>query len=282
MLPLVSVIIPCYNDYLYIQEALDSINNQDYENIEIIIIDDGSDQITKDVLVKIVQENLQIIYQENKGTSVARNNGIKKAKGEFILTLDADDYFESTFISKGMQLLVQNSNLGLISCWFKIFNNKGVLENFKPKGGDMNTLIFYNGTSGGSALFRKKCWSDIDGYDEMMRSGFEDWEFNISIAKAGWGIYIIEEELFNYREKENSRNKKANEFHKYELWKYIYIKHKDLWINNFDEMINNTLSQMESLESCTHNLRKTIDYKIGNVILKPFRFIKYKFISSKK
>lgn len=271
---LVSVIIPCYNDQNYIQQAINSINNQTHKNVEIIIVDDGSDFATKEVLKGIRQEKLIILSQENAGPSAARNNGIKQAKGDFILTLDADDYFEKDFISKALNCLVENTKVGLISCWFETFTDEGIKEKFKRTGTDLKTLVLYNGASAGSVLFRKQSWLDANGYDEKMKKGYEDWEFNISIVKAGWEINIIEEYLFNYRKKARSRNLKADEFHKYELWKYIYIKHKDLWVANYELMIDSTFSQMEVLEMGSHNLRKSADYRIGKMLLRPFRFIK--------
>lgn len=271
---LVSVIIPCYNDYKYIQQAINTINVQTHKNIEIIIVDDGSDIATQNVLKSIVQENLTILCQENSGPSAARNTGIKQAKGDYILTLDADDYFDSVFISKALNCLAINSKVGLISCWFKVFTDEGIEEMSKRTGTDLKTLILYNSVSAGSVLFRKQCWLDVNGYDEVMKKGYEDWEFNISVVKAGWEINIIEEYLFNYRKKTKSRNSQADKFHKYELWKYIYIKHKDLWNAYHELMIDNVFSQMEVLEMGSHNLRKTIDNRLGKALLKPFRFIK--------
>ncbi|SEO49434.1 hypothetical protein SAMN05444671_3595 [Flavobacterium sp. CF108] len=271
---LVSVVIPCYNDYKYIHEAIDSINNQTHKNVEIIIVDDGSDIVTQNVLKTIKQENITILYQKNSGPSAARNTGIKLAKGDYILTLDADDYFDPDFISKALNILTTNNKIGLVSCWIKVFTEKGIIERFKPEGGDLKILILGNGASAGSVFFRKQCWIDAGGYDENMRKGYEDWEFNISVVKAGWKIEIIEEYLFNYRKKIRSRNSQADKFHKYELWKYIYTKHKDLWNNYHELMIENLFSQMELLELGSHNLRKTVDFKLGKTILMPFRFIK--------
>lgn len=278
---LVSVIIPCYNDYKYIDEAIRSINNQTYKNVEIIIIDDGSDIQTKEVLKNIIQENVTIIYQENAGPSVARNNGIKRAKGDFILTLDADDYFESVFIAKALKLLEQNEKAGLIGCWIKAFIDKKIVETYRPKGGNAEDFLVQNNVSG-NTLFRKKCWQDAGEYDVQMRTGYEDWEFNLSVVKAGWEIIVIEEFLFNYRIKKVSRNSEANKFHRYELWKYIYLKHQDLWIANHELMINETFLKMEVLEKATHNLRKSLNYRIGKLILAPFRFIKHIFIKKTK
>lgn len=271
---LVSVIIPCFNDHKYIGQAINSVTNQTHKNVEIIIVDDGSDEVTLNFLKAINQENVEILYQKNSGPSAARNTGIKHAKGDFILTLDSDDYFENSFISTALSYLIDNFKIGLVSCWINVFNDTGILEKFKPEGGDLKKLLLGNGASAGSVLFRKQCWLEIGGYDENMRKGYEDWEFNISVVKAGWEIALIEEYLFNYRQKVKSRNIEANKSHKYELWKYIYIKHKDLWSKHHELLVNNLFFQMEALEQSSHNLRKTMDYKLGKMILRPFRFVK--------
>lgn len=275
--PLVSVIIPCYNDGKYINEAVSSIYNQDYENLEIIIIDDGSDDNTKRILEGINKENLQIISQENAGPSVARNRGINIAKGDYILTLDADDYFDSTFVSKAMGILKKNSKIGLVSCWLNIFIDKKIIGKFHHKGGNSDSLIFTNGAIG-NALFRKQCWVDVNGYDELMRTGFEDWDFNISIVKEGWEIHIIEEELFNYRDKKKSRNKIANQSFKKELQKYIMIKHKDLYINNYEKTLDSFLDEIENLKLRGVSLKESKEYKIGRFFLAPLRKIKKIFV----
>ena len=84
----VSIIIPCFNDADYIEQSVQSAIDQTYQNKEIIVIDDGSDQKTKEVLKKIEPKIDKLIIQENLGVVIARNNGIEAAKGEFILTLD--------------------------------------------------------------------------------------------------------------------------------------------------------------------------------------------------
>lgn len=271
---LVSVIIPCYNDYKFIKEAINSINNQTYKNVEIIIVDDGSNAQTKEVLKSIEQENLAILYQENGGPSKARNNGIKSSKGNFILTLDADDYFENTFIEKAIFVLENESVVGLVTCNGYIFDEKGIFDEIISKEGDASDFLFDN-TAIGNSLFRKQCWSDIDGFDEDMKKGYEDWDFHISILKANWKIKVIKEHLFYYRNKPNSRNKNANKV-KYELRNYLLLKHKDLSVQNFDTLLSNVLRELNILSNRNDIIKKSIDYRLGNYILKPFRFFKRK------
>lgn len=272
--PLVSVVIPCYNDYQHINEAVNSIHNQDYENLEIIIIDDGSDDNTKKVLEGFNKENVQIIFQENVGPSVARNNGIKAANGNYILTLDADDYFEPTFVSKAMEIMANNNEVGVVSCWGVIFIEDKITGKTRHAGGDVNEMIFANGALG-SALFRKKCWIEVGGYDEKMRTGLEDWEFYISITKRDWKVYIIEEELYNYRDRKDSRNKLAIKIYKRDLIKYMMLKHKDVFYDNFERMLDVFLDEKERLINRGVNLKQSKEYKIGRFILLPARIVKW-------
>lgn len=275
---LVSVIIPCYNDYKYIQAAIDSINNQTYSLFEIIIIDDGSAKETKKVLKSLQQENLTILFQENMGPSAARNNGIKHAAGDLILTLDADDYFDSSFVEKAALILNQHEDIGLVTCNGYVFNDEGIITEIISKEGNAVDFLFEN-TAIGNSLFRKKCWSEIGGFDENMRKGYEDWDFHISLLKTGWKIKVINEHLFYYRNKPNSRNKNANKV-RYELINYLLIKHRDLSIQKFETLLSNFLVEFNRLSSRNDIIKKSIDYRVGNKILKPLRFMKKIFRSN--
>ena len=270
--PLVSVIIPCFNDHLFLMEAINSIKNQTYNNTEIIIVDDGSGLETKDFLTKISRDNLCILTQENSGPSAARNNGITRAKGEYILPLDADDYFEPNFIEEAVEILSNKPEMGLVTCHAKIFNGDNILGEIKSLGGNAVDFLSSNRALANS-MFRKSCWEEVGGYDLKMKNGYEDWEFNISITKAGWKVYVIENHLFNYRKKTTSRNQDADRLYKYELIRYIYKKHQDVFKNNYEALINNTFSKMEKLEREKLKIKQTSTYKLGNFILSPIKFL---------
>ena len=102
MKPLISIVIAVYNDAEFIEQAVDSAVNQTYDNLEIILVDDGSDETTKSILQKIKNKVTILITQENQGQSKARNVGVENTNGEYILILDSDDYFESTFCEKAL------------------------------------------------------------------------------------------------------------------------------------------------------------------------------------
>ena len=268
---LISIIIPCYNDAQYIEQSVQSALNQSYPHKEVIVVDDGSDAVTKAVLQKLEPKITKLITQENQGQSTARNIGIGQAKGDYILVLDSDDYFEPTFCEKAL-LVLEDIYIKLVASYMVRFNDNGIIDEYRNFGGDISTLILNNQATG-SVLFRKKDFISIGGYDETMRSGFEDWEFYIRLLQDGGDLFVIKEPLFYYRLRENSTTLRANKI-KYELLKYIYSKHQGLYIAHFDIFVNHLLSKIEREEKEKIKNTQRIDFKIGKTILKPFRWIK--------
>ena len=102
--PLVSVVIPAFNAESYIMDSICSVFNQDYKNIEIIVVDDGSSDDTLALLSKL-NGRISVLQQKNRGAAAARNQGIKVAKGEFIAFLDADDVWINNKISCQLRVL---------------------------------------------------------------------------------------------------------------------------------------------------------------------------------
>ena len=116
--PAVSVIIPTFNRAEMVLNAIHSIQNQTFQDIEIIVIDDGSTDNTASVLSSLVKNN-EIVYfhQANAGSSAARNQGITIARGKFIAFLDSDDHFLPEKIKKQVNYLEENPHIGLVHCW---------------------------------------------------------------------------------------------------------------------------------------------------------------------
>jgi len=266
----ISIVIACYNDYLYIEEAVDSVINQTYKNKEIIVIDDGSNARTKEVLRRLESKIDILITQENKGVSAARNTGIKAATGDYILILDSDDYFEPKFCEKALEIFKERDNIKVVSCYARWFKSNNNFKIHKPKGGGIENYLISN-SSIGNAIFQKMDWKRVGGYDEKMTKGYEDWEFFIRIHKYGGNTYIIPEVLFNYRDREMSRNKKANLL-KYELLEYIYLKHADLYKKHFPLFIKEWLASIKKSEAFKQQVMDSLDYKVGYQLLRPLRY----------
>ena len=275
---LVSIIIPCYNQAKFLPDALQSVIEQDYENWECIIVNDGSIDETENIAGQWCNKDIRFkyFYKENGGLSSARNFGIKKSNSEYILTLDSDDKFDKTFISKALKAITDDPKTGIVSCWGRRFVGEKFYDVFKPKGGNLEKFLFQNAAIGNS-LFRKKCWIEVDGFDENMKEGYADWEFYIRVCKNNWDVHIIQETLFFYRQHKISMRVEAiNNFDK-EIKFYIFTKHRDLYIKYFDQTIENLLSNIDLNKKNELKRINSIDFKLGKLILKPFRFVKKSF-----
>ena len=115
-MPKYSIIIPVYNTEAYLKKCLDSIINQTYKDFEIIVVNDGTKDNSQDIIDMYVDkyECVKSIVQENQGLSVARNNGIKKARGKYFLVLDSDDYFEKGLLEELNKELEKNGDVDLM------------------------------------------------------------------------------------------------------------------------------------------------------------------------
>jgi glycosyltransferase involved in cell wall biosynthesis len=232
---LVSVVIPVYNDGKYLVEAIESIRSQTYKDIEIVVVNDGStDTDTLHLLDKLSHEGLQVLHKENGHLSSARNYGITHASGELILTLDADDKFHSTFVSKAVKVIAEDEAIGVVTCYVQSFGDQNY--KWKPKGGGLENFL-WNNEACGNSLFRKSIWSQIGGFDVNMKKGYEDWEFWIRITAAGWKVAVIKEYLFYYRISSKSMLLNTSIPNRKEILHYIVNKHPDIYHHQLAEML---------------------------------------------
>lgn len=269
---LVSIIIPCYNDAQYIEQAVQSALDQTYPYKEIIVVDDGSNAETKTVLKKLEPKITLLITQENQGQSTARNIGIQAAKGDYILVLDSDDYFEPSFCEEAVAVFSTDATIKIVTCHATLIFTNNKKELYIPKGGDIKNFMYGN-CALGTSMFKKEDWKNASGYDETMKSGFEDWEFFIRLLKSGGTTFVIQRPLYTYRKREASTTSKANKV-RYDLWNYIFTKHRDLYQDDFDNFISFFINRVKQAETKQYKYKNKIEFKIGLVILKPFRFIK--------
>lgn len=254
-------------------EALQSIYNQTVLPEKIVIVDDGSNTDTKNILTAINHPLVQIIYQENKGVSAARNLAISLAQTDYILNLDADDYYEPTFLEKAVALLYHNPEVVAVSSYCSVFKKRKTIEIVKPLGGKLKDFIVIN-NSRASSLFLKSSWEKVSGFDEKMQAGYEDWEFWIAILKSGGRIAIIPEVLSHYRIKNTSRDQIALISHDFELRKYIFLKHREVYEDHSDFYVFQLLQQNSLLRTSIYKAKNSKEFTIGKIILTPLRAIK--------
>jgi|SRR5690554_250724 len=241
--PVVSIVIPCYNCENCIEESLQSLFNQSYKNIEIIIINDGSKDQSLQIIKKIIsdQKNTSLIDQQNQGQSKTRNTGVKKAQGKYLLFLDADDKIDPTFIEKCVDVLETDSEKQIVyalSAYFGAKTGEWKLPEYELKSFLRNNCIPI------TALIRKNDFEKVGGFDESL-TFFEDWELWLKLIINGGKVHRISETLFFYRqhpEKTSLTNQALRDkmiISKNKL--KIYNKHYDFFHNNlgtFDELLN--------------------------------------------
>ena len=270
-LPLVSIIIPCYNQGKYIIECLESVKAQTYMNWECIVMDDGSSDNTKIVVQNYIQTESRISYnyQQNMGVSFARNNAIKLSNGKYILPLDGDDKIGSTYLEKALDILENNDKITVVYCEAELFGNKSGKWHLPNYSFDVllkQNVLFC------STLFRRADFERTGGFDCLMKIGLEDWEFWISLLKNGGQVVKLDETLFYYRLVSNSRNSSFDKQKEREIRNYIYQKHKstyDTFIPVSDLIYDNHLLALEN-----KLLANSWDYRLGKMLLLPIRFLK--------
>ncbi len=128
--PLISVIIPAYNAEAFIEQAINSVLNQTYNNVEMIIVDDGSTDNTSNLILnKYTNNKIKLFKQINSGVSIARNTGIKNASGEYCLFLDADDWIEEDCVELLLSSCKQNNGIFTICDAFSVkFENNSIYK----------------------------------------------------------------------------------------------------------------------------------------------------------
>jgi len=198
---LVSVVIPIFNGERFIASTIESVSSQSYKNVEIIVVNDGSSDGTEEIL-KRYQDKITLLFQKNAGQSSARNYGIKKAKGQFIALLDADDLFVSNKLEKQMDL-VWKYNLEMCCSEFEtIDENNAFIRNVSVPAFDMNQAMdkFLEGNfiCTSTMIFKKDLFDKLEGFDVNIQ-GTEDGDLWFRMLATGARLGCVRENLLKYR-----------------------------------------------------------------------------------
>lgn len=270
----VSIVIATYNDPDVVM-AVKSAKEQTIGDKEIILVDDGSNKKIANIIRDLKNQVDHLIVQENCGQSIARNRGIQRSTGKYILNLDSDDYFEPTFCEKAVELLDNEPEAKIVTCKAERFNKKGPIDIYTPAGGDYTNFLVSNSALG-SAIFRKADWERCGGYEEKLPIlGFEDWELYLNILKEGGRAAVLDEVLFHYQVRENSMTAKIKD-QKHEKFEHIIFKHRDLYLQHFDILIRGLFQKIEKQEKEKRKISGGIEFLLGQQILAPLKFLKRK------
>lgn len=255
---LVSIILPSYNNADTIIETLQSIEKQTYRNMEVIIVDDGSQDNLKLILEEYQSNsslNITYHYQENAGPSVARNQGVTIANGKFLLFVDADDRIHESYVAKGVQILEENQDINIVYAdaeFFGATTGKWELAEF-----NLVSFLKYNCIPI-FAMLRRDVFLSVGKFDTNLNFT-EDWELWIRIIKTYGGVHKIPETLYYYRKRHNktslSDNMTVN--NNSDLSRlYIYNKHYDFYTANQLDLTSliNTTYQLQHLQKKYNNI----------------------------
>jgi glycosyltransferase involved in cell wall biosynthesis len=214
--PLVSIIIPCYNTENYIGEAIDSALGQTYKNIEVIVIDDGSEDGSLEI-IKSYGDRIRWETGPNRGAWAARNRGIELARGEFIQFLDADDLLLPEKVEACLKSFTED--VDVVFSGRKNIGECGARKNpnhyWPGKGGSKNPLVFFvsHGIQTSQPLHRTSSLRKVGGFLEGLWN-YQEYELHFRLALAGARFKKINSELVLYREhSSSSRIKKINKYY---------------------------------------------------------------------
>jgi glycosyltransferase involved in cell wall biosynthesis len=204
-LGLASVIMPCYNASPYLQQAVDSVLHQSYRQVELIVVDDGSTDDSRNIAAHLSTQHpdrITVLHTNRQGPYPARNTGLSRAKGEFVAFLDADDYWTSTFLEKLHTALVGN-NAALAYCgWQNIGATDRTNEPFVPpdyEDGDKLEMLLRSASPWPihAALTRRSVIEQVGGFDTSLATCM-DYDLWLRIG-ASRRILRVPEVLAYYR-----------------------------------------------------------------------------------
>lgn len=262
-MPRVSVVIPCFNHGRFIDQAVASILRQTFQDFEIVIVDDGStDPATVRKLRGYQAPKTTVLLSENRGPSAARNTGIRAATGEYLLTLDADDWYEGTFLEKAVSLLDREPTTGLVTCGRRYFGATSRLV--MPQGGDERCCLE---AAVGNILFRRVCWEQAGGYCEDLRLEYEDWDFCLNVTKRGWRVAVVPEFLFHYRIHETSRRTRAHE-RRPENVRAVVRRHRAVFERHVEEVLVAKERKIQRLRQQRNDLLNSWSHRLGSSLVR--------------
>lgn len=216
MKEIVSIIIPVYNTSKYLDNCITSVINQTYKNLEIILVDDGSNDSSFDVCKKYLTDNrVKVVRKKHMGVSYARNEGLKISTGKYIMFLDSDDYYSNDYVEKMYTALINNKCDVVISGFSLVYKkSKRTLEyintsksfKFNDIASDMINTSHFNSVS--KVIIKKDIIKDNNIKFDTSLICFEDYKFSFDVLRNSNKIYYLSNCLYNYRVHGNSSSQK--------------------------------------------------------------------------
>lgn len=268
----ISILIPTYNNKDYISNLLNSILEQTYKSVEIIIIDDGSTDSTQEVVLQYEKKYeekgyiLKYIWQENQGQSVAINNGLKLVEGEYLAWPDADDfYIDSRALEKMVNTLESNEDAGICYSFANLYDGKNIIGKLEYN----NNNIFIDSIYGQNGFyFQPICYMvkstklferipDREIYTE--KNAGQNWQLMLPLF-YDTQVIKIPEYLCNIYVRKNSHSRGT----------YSSVDKKAILINSYNNTLINTINRISMDEEDKKGLIHNINFHYKNILLSHF------------
>jgi glycosyltransferase involved in cell wall biosynthesis len=213
-MPQISVIIPAYNAEHTIRETIESVQQQTFQDLELLVINDGSKDKTLELVQSIKDERLKVFSYKNSGVCVARNRGVSHATGEFISFLDADDIWMPDKLELQLAALQQHPEAGVAYSWTYFMYDKGETLSFHPcsptsfEGNVYEKLLVSDFIrSGSNPLIRRQAVESIEGFDSAC-AGCADWDYWLRLS-AKWHFVLVPKHQILYRQASGAMSSKV-------------------------------------------------------------------------
>ena len=294
-MPKISIIVPCYNQAQYLDEALQSVFEQTYQNWECIIVNDGSTDSTEKIARKWEAKDSRFLYfyKENGGLSSARNLGLDSAKGNYIQFLDSDDFLDTRKLELSLNELnsVGNKGNNIVISNFRMFtdspnDSKSAFCNLLPELLNFRSVLLKWETIFSipihCGLFESGLFKGFRFPEELKAK--EDWIMWLSLFQKEIKVSFIDKPLAYYRVHENSMTNSAKFMQENHLKAIVYIKNiipENEYIEYLCFELYQKYSETEKLRTTIYNYQNSATYKMAQKI-KETVFSKYFFQISKK
>ena len=228
-MPLVSVIIPTYNRGWIVQEAIDSVLDQGFRDYELIVVDDGSDDNTREML-SAYGKAIKLLRQPNRGVSAARNRGIAEAAGQLIAFLDSDDLWLPGKLASQVKFFEENAD-AVVNQTQEIWIRNGVRVNPKKRHHKFSGMIFERSlalclVSPSAVMIKKGLFDDVGLFDEQLPA-CEDYDLWLRIS-CRYPVHLIDHPLIIKRGGHDDQLSKAAGLDKYRIQSLMKIIDSDL------------------------------------------------------
>ena len=264
MTPRVSVVMPVFNAGRWLPQALASVDAQTFRDFELVVVDDGSTEERTRALLDAAarRPGVTVHRTENRGPSHARNLAIERARGAYILPLDADDWLAPTFLARTVGVLDAEPDVGVAFTWVGLVGgHHGVWRTGEFSVQDLLVRCTVHVTS----LFRREIWSAVGGYDPRFVESSEDWDFWLGAAARGVTGRCIPEVLAYYRRSETSRERHARSPGiGSRLMRTLVTKHRALYEAN---LVDAFAGMYEEREKVSLMLERFYDHPVTRMLL---------------